>query len=365
VSIVLLFLLGLLFYRSHQKNADISLLILTIILIASGNFLSTLPDNIPYIFANVLMGLGLITLFLHYERIARDTPNRSILIIICMLYACVLLITFLILWYLESDSGASIGFIGSLLISFNHPDFVVHSTTLIRINVVSIIAIIVFIRAIQIITKVHRLTHLGATRNELIGLYLLLLYRILMLPVSWVSIELLSPIMSISLIISILGLLILMGNYLKNPDYLYLLPFPIHSFMVYNKMGLLCYSRKVQQNRLAMDDQDVLISGAFTAISALINETLGAQAKIRHINAQQFQIFFNSLPEERGSFVVIAYGATGLFEKALKRFISLMTPHFFELLNAAGMDIDVLEKEIDGMIKKAFPFVQIDVKKEE
>jgi len=133
--------------------------------------------------------------------------------------------------------------------------------------------------------------------------------------------------------------------------------------MLYNKNGLLCYSRKVQQKRLGMDEKDLIISGAFTAISALINETLGSQAKIRHINAQQFQIYFNTLPNEVGSFVVIAYGATGLFEKSLNRFISMMTMSFFESLNSAGTEMEALEREIDDMIKDAFPYIQISNEK--
>jgi hypothetical protein len=232
-----------------------------------------------------------------------------------------------------------------------------------RLYIISALAIIVFVRAIQIIYNVHNLVHLSVTRNELCGLSMLLIYRITLLPFIWLPEQAMTLVMTLSLIFSIIGLFVLIINYMRNPDYMYLLPFPIHSFMLYNKNGLLCYSRKVQQKRLGMDEKDLIISGAFTAISALINETLGSQAKIRHINAQQFQIYFNTLPNEVGSFVVIAYGATGLFEKSLNRFISMMTTSFFESLNSAGTEMEALEREIDDMIKDAFPYIQISNEK--
>ena len=162
----------------------------------------------------------------------------------------------------------------------------------------------------------------------------------------------------LGLITAILGVLLLVFNYALHSDYLYFLPFPIHTFMIYNKIGLLCYSRLVKPSDEFNEDKGMLMSGAFSAISAMIQESLGSQAKIQHINAQQYQIFFIPIGNDEGTLVVISYGESGLFKKSLKRFISIFDRGLVEEINYSHSDINALEPKLDKVIQKSYPYVK-------
>jgi hypothetical protein len=235
-------------------------------------------------------------------------------------------------------------------------DFVFNVGVTLASYLQTIMSIIIFGRAVYIINKINKLAKIKATRIELIGLILLLIYRSIFLLRNLVNPAIYMGVMTMGLIISIIGLLILIGNYVRNSEYIYLLPFPIHSVMVYSKSGLLCYIRKFERLTPDMENKDILMTGAFTAIAALIQETLGSQAKIQHINAQQYQIFFNRLPNDSGNLVVISYGETAFFHKSLVRFVKTIDATLLEEINSSN-DLNLLESKIDILIKKAFPYV--------
>jgi hypothetical protein len=132
--------------------------------------------------------------------------------------------------------------------------------------------------------------------------------------------------------------------------------------MIYNKHGLLCYSRKVEQLQPEMEEQDYLITGAFSAITNLIEENLGGGAKIQHINAQQYQIFFNPLPNNSGTLVVIAYGETALFIRSLQRFIANISPELLDSINSPVISTK-LGLNIDNLIQKSYPYVNFAKKR--
>jgi len=359
-TILLYILIILIQIRAQQKKTDISKLTISLGFLATGNFIVTITSD-PYLYSlgNGIFVLGLLILFLHYEAIANEKPKSVLFYILSGIFLLSTICTIVVLWLLNFPEVMVV----LRQRSFETKDFLMYPLLWLFDFSSILIGMVVFLRAIQIIIRVHKLAHLPATRNEIIALFCLFLNSFFTIPLYYSSSVSFKAILAfMSILVSVLGIIIIMYTYLRYPDYLYLLPFPIHSFMMYNKDGMLCYSRKVQQKKLGMEEKDLLISGAFTAISSLITETLGKQAKIRHINAQQFQIFFKEIPGDKGTFVVIAYGNTSLFEKSLKRFTNILTPTFYELLNEAGIEMSKLEQEIDGLLKKAFPYVIMENK---
>jgi len=127
--------------------------------------------------------------------------------------------------------------------------------------------------------------------------------------------------------------------------------------MLYNKNGLSCYLHQVEINSKLNDEKSQLVTGAFTAITSLIQETLGAQAKLERIQARDFQIIFIRLPQDNGTFVVIAHGDTAFFQKSLKRFVSSIKPDLLKLINEDVVEQIELQKQIDAIAKNAFPYV--------
>lgn len=232
--------------------------------------------------------------------------------------------------------------------------------TLFRIRNVSQSAIIfsVFILAFFTVLKELKLTNMRPILIELIGLILLILYGGLYLVRDLFLYDYYDLLTLIALIFSLSGLLLIISNYILHPDYLYLLPFPIYNFMVFNEGGSPCYVRNVE--KLDIDkpqaNRDHLMAGALTAVSNMFREVLGAGANIRYIDADEFKMIVTSLPEKKGAFIVISRGETALFKSSIKRFIDTWTPQLLKDINEV-MDLNKLQPRIDKLIKASFPYV--------
>jgi signal transduction histidine kinase len=224
----------------------------------------------------------------------------------------------------------------------------------------SLLICTVFLLALYTIMKEFKLIKSKAILIESIGLILLNLYgfsyliRDLFLYEAYY--ELLT---SLALIFSLIGLILIISNFIIHPDYLYLLPFPIFSFMIFNEGGTLCYFRKVQQ--IDSDEPEAhsehLLAGAFTAVSNMFKEVLGAGANIRYIDAENFIIIVTSLPENKGVLVVISRGDTALFKSSIIRFANTWTPQMLDEINKIA-DLNEIRPKIDKLIKSAFPYVE-------
>ena len=84
----------------------------------------------------------------------------------------------------------------------------------------------------------------------------------------------------------VIGIFLLLLNYLSNLDYLYRLPFPIQQIIAYNNSGLCIYSRPVSTKGIkATHVQDMLFSGLNSANSNGNKESLGTTTELRYIDA--------------------------------------------------------------------------------
>ena len=154
------------------------------------------------------------------------------------------------------------------------------------------------------------------------------------------------------------GIFILMFTYLLHPNYLYEVPYPILHIMLYNSIGILVYSRSLKvpgENPLKIEKE--LLSGVFTAISSLIKENLGRGSQLRHIDATSYQIFFTQLPEDSGSLAIITRKNTFFLQHSLKRFGTLFPEVLLKEIRSEIISPQSIEKELDDITKKAFPYV--------
>ncbi|NHJ86611.1 MAG: hypothetical protein FK734_14185 [Asgard group archaeon] len=357
VSIVLLLLGIVLLGKSIHLKINITLLILVIVFSAVGNLFAVAFGIIYGQIGSILLGFGFILLFFHYETIASRKPNMIITSMLLMIYALIVGFIIVLMTHLLSDPA-------NLIQANQNPRYYFIELGILPYKVAflgqyylgSLLALISFTRSFIVIIRAYRLSRSKPALVDTIGLFLLIVYRVLFIPRFFVSEELGMLITTIALGFSVIGLLMILINYVINSDYLYLLPFPIHSFMIYNKHGILCYSRKVKQEHPEIEEKDYLITGAFSAISTLIQESLGGNAKIQHINAQEYQIFFNSLPDESGTLVVIAYGETKLFIRSLRRFIANISLKLLQSLDNTVL-VSSIELEIDKVIQQSYPYV--------
>jgi len=358
ISITLFILVGIIFQRSRKFKTDIKYLMLTVVSIAIANTAVGLNfDNLIFTMVmTAFLPLGILFLFFHYEEISHPRPRISALIILLGLY--ILLISFklmipLYMWlnglsfdiqYLELRLHVD-GFISTLFWMSNLFQ--------------SLLICSVFLLAFLTVIKVLNIIKIKAIVIELVGLMFLIIYGLLYLVRDIFFYETAYELLtSIALVFSLIGLLSIISNFIVHPDYLYLIPFPIFNFMIFNEGGTSCYFRKVEALDEIQPKKNIehLMAGALSAVSTMFKEVLGAGANIRYIDADNFIILVTSLPKKKGIFVVISRGEAALFKKSLIRFTRTWPRQLLDEIN--GMfDLNEISPKIDGLIKTSFPYI--------
>lgn len=336
INIVLFLLFIVFIFKGHQRRRKAPYISLAILFGLTGNFLASIPlmSNISLFLGILLVSISFLFIFLHYEMISREKAN---IIVFGFLFGLNITILSLIIMY-------SI---------FNLSSYSIYYT--IRF-LCSLCGITAMIRSINIIYRVNHLAKINATKLELFfgGFFFTYRFVFLIRDVFGIFEVLLTY---IGLISSIIGILILLLNYIIHPDYIYLLPFPIHSFMLYNESGLLIYSKRVHIEAFKENFKGILITGVFTAISSLIQESLGTGAKLKQINAEQYQIYFVNLPRKKGTLAIISLGSTHFFKKSLNRFAQAIPDTLLEKMNIIGINLKKIEPEIDLILNNSFSYV--------
>jgi hypothetical protein len=155
-----------------------------------------------------------------------------------------------------------------------------------------------------------------------------------------------------------LGVYGLFLTYLANIDYLYRLPVPIHQILIFSDSGLPIYTRDVYSQGIEQTKvEETLFAGVITAISSLIKESLGTDAKLQHINATGKQVFFNE--KNNMTFVIITDEGTRMLKESLLLFSRLV----YAKLSGNFMEEPIQQQNyiepIDNLLKKSFPYIAI------
>jgi hypothetical protein len=363
---VLFGLILTIFIRSHKKQVKIFYFIAGMAFILFSLFWNIVGMLIAQTVEGVMISqssmiffsLGLIFIFLHYETLASSRPNYTILV---LLWIC--FISILVSWcdlpyqYYIMNVPISIEDVATTPFLTMTPST---SKFALFFNLFFGLAqyILCFVRSLQIVSKIYKESKNSAVNIERWALFILLIYRIvfilnLIVPIAG-DIGIVS---NLALVVSIIGLSLLMFNYIVHPDYLYLLPFPIHSIMIYNSTGLLVYDRKVEVEQIV--DQSTLMSGTLTAIQSMVQEVLGSGSQLKFIDAEKYKIIFASLPQDKAIIVIIARQDTKLFENSIQRFTKNIPTSILEKIGGTAiLNVEQLEESIDSLIKTNFPYIQ-------
>lgn len=358
ISGILLILTAIIFLRSRKYRTNINFLMLSLLSIALANTAGGLNlDNIIFmlIMTNFLP-LGILFLFFHYEFISHPRPRLYLLIYLLGLFLFLLSFKLILAFYILIKNISLDTYYLNLRLSED-----IFIRILFQLNNImqSLIIVSVFVIAFLTIIKELKIIKSRALIIESIGLTFLFIYGfIYLLRDLFFYSNYYEILTSLALIFSLIGLLLIISNFITHPDYLYLLPFPIYNFMIFNEGGTLCYVRKVQGIERDDSKQNLehLLAGAFTAVSNMFKEVLGAGANIRYIDADKFFILVTSLPNKRGVFVVISEGETGLFKNSIIRFTQTLTPELLEEINGF-VDLNALAPKVDELIKSSFPYI--------
>lgn len=358
ISITLFILVGIIFQKSRKFQTDITYLLLSLVSIAIAN--TAVGLNLGNLILMTIMTnflpLGILFLFFHYEEISHPRPRLSLTIILLGLFVLILFSKLLIPLYMA---------INGLPFNIDYIDLRLHQdmfiSTLLRISnlLQSLTIFIVFLLALFTMIKELKIIRTKAIMIESIGLVFLIIYGSSYLIRDIFFYESAYEIFtSIALVFSLIGLSLIISNFIIHPEYLYSIPFPIFNFMIFNEGGTSCYFRKVETMDEIQLKKDVehLMAGALNAISTMLREVLGAGANVRYIDADDFIITLTRLPENKGVFIVISRGETALFRKSIIRFTRTLPSELLEEIN--GMfDLNELRPKIDKLIKKSFPYI--------
>ncbi|TXT56204.1 MAG: membrane protein of unknown function [Promethearchaeota archaeon] len=358
ISFTLLLLTSIIYHKSRRYHTDIKFLMISLLSITIAN--TSVGVNINNIFFTPLfssfLSLGILFLFFHYESISHPRPRLTVLIVLIGLFIFLLSLKFMLPLYMNLK-GISLE--GSYQDLRSNDDIFIYTIFRMSNFTQSVIICTVFLLAFYNVIKELRLFKSKEILIEAIGLLLLNIYGFLYLIRDLFLYETYYEFLtSLALIFSLIGLVLIISNFIIHPDYLYLLPFPIFSFMIFNEGGSLCYVRKVKKLDSDTRQQDLehLMAGAFTAVSNMFKEVLGTGANIRYIDADTFKILVTALPKKKGVLVVISRGETALFKNSIKRFTRTWSPQLLKEVNEI-VDLNELRPKIDVLIKSSFPYV--------
>ncbi|MBY9007787.1 MAG: hypothetical protein KGD63_13675 [Candidatus Lokiarchaeota archaeon] len=341
-------------YKSSQKRGVVRYLSFSVLIGLIGQLLSVFTGTSRLISFS-LIGFAFFLIFVHYETLSKLKPDP---------YFFGIMVGFQIL-NLFLIIAQSIGLLDFEIVL----QFIRFLTGL--------GATIALFKALTIISKINKMTDKSDVKIEFFGILFLFISRIIYAIVGlafiiglydvnsgfdWVIITISEELnvihilfMLIIIIITFIGLFLLLANFIINFNYIFRLPFPIQNIILYNKAGITVYNREVFTPEFKYDEN--LVSGALTAISSIIRVTLGPNAQLEHIQADKFNFFLRSLPSLGGTLVIIAYGATKVFDFSIEHFINKMPLYLIEKINNQAISSNELQPEIDRLFLNSFPFI--------
>ncbi|UYP47103.1 hypothetical protein NEF87_003388 [Candidatus Lokiarchaeum ossiferum] len=341
INVVLLVLLVFLVIRIVKNQADIPYIIASVFCASFGNifyFVMNIYDSFFAIIGVSSTYFSFLFLYMHYIYLSNDRLNIGIYSLITSFIVYTLILAVQLISYSGQFSSDQISYSLDWM-------YIIGSTA-------SLIAICL---SFWMILQNYRNTKNRQVFIEFIGIIFLTFYRIIFFirDISVIQDQIFSI---IGLVFAFLGLTIIILNYIRNPKYLYSIPFPIHSFMIYDHAGLLMYSKHFKFEEASADvNRDILITSAFTALNSLIKHNLGIGGELNRIEATGFSIYFVNLPDNAGRLGVISEGRTKFFTQSLKRFVSSFPDEIIQSFIKTHKFPD--RKQIDDLIQNAFPYV--------
>ena len=158
---------------------------------------------------------------------------------------------------------------------------------------------------------------------------------------------------SLVLLVSSIGLLIFALGYLQNTQLAYLVPYQCHRIIILKKTGITCYAKNFEQEQKI---NDILISGAISAISSIMESALGFKSELKEIKLLNAVMILDLREDFSG--ILIANKFSVVLKDALKSFDDQFQEKFFPLIKSSDLCLDESSEErVDKLISNIFSFV--------
>ncbi len=357
LAITICLIVMFVWYLSRQAKYQISntYLTLTVLFTGIGNLPYAIGLDIPFQEVGLsLMILGFLTFYLYFQSLLRARPSFLGYSVIVGLLAINTFLTFIVIQILLAPNP----------LNGDTNELVWYKLMPLNQQIWSLSGVFVFIQPLISHSSLYRKTHYKPLLIETGAVLVLLAGRISMFIrdfiLSWYD-PFYAFFGALGLILTVAGLIVLLGNYIKNPQYVYLLPQPLRSIMIYNSAGLMIYGKRLLVTDYSREEesQDMLITGAFQAVASLVKETLGAKADLSRIDAGDYQVLLTALPNNVGKVAVISKGVSQALIKLIARFVARLPKEVLDMLQQTGFETTGIQKVLDQCVTSAFPYVQI------
>lgn len=293
------------------------------------------------IFINFLLILALYSFFLHYQSLSSINKlstyiNNTLISLIVTSFILNLLIGLKVISITE--------------LNFSNFQFLL----------ISISGVIVFVYGFNTMFKSYKLTRDNTIVFEIFALFLIVIGYSFIVNSILISYIIRIPLLEIQELATIpmtFGLVLFLLTYLFNHEYTYKLPFPIYEFLIYNTNGLLIYDQRVESpgydNNINLD----LLTGMFSAISSIIQESMGTNINLKKIDIDPYKIVFTRIEGTNLIFAIITTKYAQMLQNSVKRFIKNLPEIVKIKLNNDLVNRTVIQKDLDEIFVKMFPYV--------
>ncbi|MHA1732336.1 MAG: hypothetical protein ACTSU5_10345 [Promethearchaeota archaeon] len=170
----------------------------------------------------------------------------------------------------------------------------------------------------------------------------------------------LDAVSNLSEVLPLVGIALFTIVYLRDVDYIYRLPFDVHSLIVVRHDGVILHDVRGRTNEDVNLDE-MLFSGMVTAINSLFQEVFGFkeahEVNIHAISSEKIHVMAN-----RGEYIsamVISERATYFLEQALRRYTREFERTFARQLQRDEKNL-VEYKPATELVKSIFPFFLVE-----
>jgi hypothetical protein len=158
---------------------------------------------------------------------------------------------------------------------------------------------------------------------------------------------------SLVLLVCSIGVMIFALGYLQNTQLAYLVPYQCYKIIILKKSGITCYAKNFEEDQKV---NDVLISGAISAISSIMESALGFKSELKEIKLMNAVMILDLREDFSG--ILIANRFSIVLKNALISFNDQFQEKYFPLIKSSDVCLDENAQEsVDKLISNIFSFV--------
>lgn len=361
----LLFILML--YQSIKQNRTAYVLTISLFIGGIGGIISVL-QYIPSLQGKYFLYSSLIIwsivyflIYIFFEELYTIKPNRIRLAIITILLFASIVFNLL---YLFAPSAEFLGLEGTIRDQYN-----------IFLNILqwgwdstyNLLGLLIFVFGAYVHFKSYQFNHEIITMIQAISMCIIGSGFI----VGFVGGDIFkeSIFFGIGDIVKIVGMVVFALIYAIRIDFIYRLPVSVYFILIFTKYGLNIHISRVHDaSKEEFTEEDIekqiinenLLSSLITAISGLLNESLGSKKELKSIIAEDRTLILDT--GEYTTCAILCDRPTFFLEKSLKNLLKAIENNYGDKLSQSTI-IKGDYKDVDTLIRKVFPFLEIEKRK--